>query len=223
MATANAPRRGRPPRIDQSQIVAAARSLPPGQLTMQAVADLLGVDRTTLHYYVGDRDGLLELVVADLFETELRAIKLPEGASWQEILRAYGSAVREGVLKLGVTATSFRLNGTGGVAGLGLAEQVLQALTAGGFAIEDAGRVLTLVAGLAMSAAHDVLGSAASRIHHQMPEVVRVLKDRPSSDFPLLSSLVADRDVEAMAARDFEFNLDIVIVGLERFLADRAF
>ncbi len=109
VTTGNAPRRGRgrPPRIDQKQIVAAARAIAPGALTMQAVADALGVDRTTLHYYVGDRDGLLELVVADLFDSELRSLKLPENASWQEVLRAYGSAIRQGVLKLGLTTTSF--------------------------------------------------------------------------------------------------------------------
>ncbi|WP_135451824.1 TetR/AcrR family transcriptional regulator C-terminal domain-containing protein [Mycobacterium sp. DL99] len=221
MTTGNAPRRGRgrPPRIDQQQIVAAARAITPGALTMQAVADALGVDRTTLHYYVGDRDGLLELVVADLFETELRSIRLPEGASWQEVLRAYGNAIRQGVLKLGVTATSFRLRGPSGAASLALAEQVLRALADGGFGTDDAGRVLTLVSGLAMSAAHDVLGSAESRLHHQTPEVVRALKDLPSSDFPLLSGVVADRGVDATAAGDFDFNLDIVIAGLEQFLA----
>lgn len=224
VSTENAPRRGRgrPPRIDQKQIVAAARAIAPGALTMQAVADALGVDRTTLHYYVGDRDGLLELVVADLFDHELRAIKLPEGASWQEILRAYGSAIRQGVLKLGVTATSFRLSGTGGAASLALAEQVLAALTSAGFHIDDAGRVLTLVSGLAMSAAHDVLGTAQSRLHHQTPEVVRALKDLASSDFPLLSGVVAQRGSDVIAAGDFDFNfnLDIVIAGLERFLAE---
>ncbi len=193
--------------------------MPPGTLTMQAVADALGVDRTTVHYYVGDRDGLLELVVADFFETELASVKLPENASWQEILRAHTRAIRQGLLKLCVTVTSFRLTGTGGAAGLALAEQVLQALTAAGFATDDAGRVLTLVSGLAMSAAHDALGSAGSRLHHQTPEVIRALKDLPSKDFPLLSGVVADRDVDATATQDFEFNLDIVIAGLERFLA----
>ena len=194
--------------------------MPPGELTMQAVADALGVDRTTLHYYVGDRDGLLELVVADLFETELRSIRLPEGASWQEILRAYGSAIRQGVLKLGVTATSFRLSGTGGAASLALAEQVLRALTTAGFGTDDAGRALTLVSGLAMSAAHDVLGSAGSRLRHQTPEVVRALRELPSSDFPLLSGVVAERAAVTTATDDFDFNLDIVIAGLERYLAE---
>nr|MDT0524357.1 maleylpyruvate isomerase N-terminal domain-containing protein [Streptomyces sp. DSM 41633] len=87
----------------------------------------------------------------------------------------------------------------------------------------DAGTVADAIradpAGTYAAAAHDVLGSAESRLHHQTPEVVRALKDLPPSDFPLLSGVVADRGVAATAAQDFDFNLDIVIAGLERFLA----
>jgi AcrR family transcriptional regulator len=186
---------------------------------MQAVADVLGVDRTALHYYVGDRDGLLELVVAELFDAELRSIELPEDAAWQEILRAYGNAVRQGVLKVGATGMNFRLSGSGGAASLALAERVLQALQAGGFDVHAAGRILTLVAGLAMSAAHDILGTADSRVHHQTPEVARALKDLPASQFPLLGAVVAERAAAPAGAEEFDFNLGIIIAGLEDFLA----
>lgn len=80
---------------------------------MQAVADALGVDRTALHYYVGDRDGLLELVVADLFDAELGAIDLPADAAWQDVLRAYANAIHQGVLKYGATRMNFRISGVG--------------------------------------------------------------------------------------------------------------
>lgn len=211
---APARRRGRPRRISHEQIVAAARDIAPAQLTMQAVADALGVDRTALHYYVGDRDGLLELVVADLFEAELCAVELPEHAAWPEVLRAYAAAIRQGVLRCGVTTTNFRIRGVGGAAGLALAERVLTALTAGGFEVDQAGRILTFVAGIAMSAAHDVLGSAESRLHHQTPEVARALGTLPAQEFPLLSAVVADRP----GTDDFDFNLAVVIAGLESYL-----
>jgi AcrR family transcriptional regulator len=181
---------------------------------MQAVADALGVDRTALHYYVGDRDGLLELVVADLFDAELGAAELPQDADWREVLRAYASAVREGVLRCGVATTNFRIRGIGGSAGLMLAERVLAALTGAGFSVEQAGRALTLVAGIAMSAAQDALGSDQSRLQHQTPEVARALKELSEQDFPLLAAVVADRP----GTDDFDFNLGIVIAGLEHHL-----
>src|SRR5689334_6406529 len=48
-------RRGRPPTIDRAGIVAAARRLDPKTLTLQAVADDLGVQRQSLSYHVADR------------------------------------------------------------------------------------------------------------------------------------------------------------------------
>lgn len=209
-------RRGRPPRIDQAQIVAAARALAPGTLTMQSVADALGVDRTTLHYYVGDRDGLLELVVTDLFETELREIELPDDGRWQDFLRAHANAVHRGVLKVGATNTHFRLRLD---AGLAITERVLEALTSTGFTADEAGRILTLTSGIAYSAAHDQLGTEQSKLR-QTPELVRALNERPADDFPLLNEIVANRTDATAAARDFAFGLDVVIAGLEATLVE---
>lgn len=185
---------------------------------MQAVADALGVDRTSLHYYVGDRDGLLELVVTDLFEAELRNIELPEDGSWPEILRAYANAIHRGVLNLQVTGTHFRLRGTGSLA---LAERVLGALTAAGFDIEEAGRILTLVSGIALSAAQDLLGGEQSKLHQQ-PEVARALTELAADQFPLLGAVVQNRLADGAAAQDFDFGLDVVIGGLQQRLAGRA-
>lgn len=208
-------RRGRPPKIDHAQIVAAARSIAPADLTMKAVADALGVDRTSLHYYVGDRDGLLELVVADLFETELGRTELPEDGSWPDVVRAYAKAIHRGVLNVHATGTHFRLRGTGSLA---LAERVLHALTAAGFGVDDAGRILTLVSGIAFSAAHDLLGGEQSKLH-QHPEVARALNELADADFPLLGAVVANRAALEAAADDFDFGLDVVIAGLQQKLA----
>ncbi|MFA5712369.1 TetR/AcrR family transcriptional regulator [Mycolicibacterium sp.] len=208
-------RRGRPPRIDRARIVAAARAIAPEDLTMQAVADALGVDRTSLHYYVGDRDGLLELLVTDLFETELRRTELPEDGSWPEVLHAYATAIHRGVLNVHTTGAHFRLRGTGSLA---LAERVLKSLTEAGFGVDDAGRILTLVSGIAMSAAHDLLGGEQSKLR-QHPEVARALNEVAQGEFPLLGDVVANRAAADAAADDFEFSLDVVIAGLQQKLA----
>ncbi|MCW2521119.1 MAG: Tetracyclin repressor, C-terminal all-alpha domain protein, partial [Mycobacterium sp.] len=51
----------------------------PEYLTMQKVADVLGVNPKALNYYVGDRDGLRQMVALDVFESELRRVKIPGG------------------------------------------------------------------------------------------------------------------------------------------------
>lgn len=207
-------RRGRPPRIDRARIVAAARAIAPEDLTMQAVADALGVDRSSLNYYVGDRGGLLELIVTDLFDAELRDFELPDDADWTGVLRAYGKAVHRGVVHLQATAAQFQLRGTQSLA---LAERVLEALTAAGFTMAEGGHILSLVSGVAYTAARDLLGGEQSRSQHTS-EVARALGEAPAGRFALLGAVIADRAV-AGTADDFEFSLDVVIDGLQLRLA----
>ncbi|MGZ8814674.1 MAG: TetR/AcrR family transcriptional regulator, partial [Mycobacterium sp.] len=120
--------RGRPPRISRDQIVAAARSISTSDLTMQAVADALGVSRKALHYYVGDRAGLLTLMVLDQFERELAPVELPADDDWRATLRAYAVAFRDGLIRVGIEdqATDFtQLRGLSTAAALALADRVL--------------------------------------------------------------------------------------------------
>jgi AcrR family transcriptional regulator len=208
--TTTGARRGRPPRIDRARIVEAARAIAPEDLTMQAVADALGVDRSSLNYYVGDRGGLLELMVADLFDAELRDFVLPEDAEWTDVLRAYGKALHRGVVHLQATATHVQLRGTHSLA---LAERVLESLTAAGFTVAEGGHILSLVSGVAYTAARDLLGGDQSRSHHTS-EVTRVLGAAPAGQFALLGEIIANRAV-AGTADDFAFSLDVVIDGLQ--------
>ena len=75
--TAKPRQRGRPRQITRERIVSAARTLAPEQLTMQAVADVLGVDPKALNYHVGDRETLRELVAVDAFTVELSRMEIP--------------------------------------------------------------------------------------------------------------------------------------------------
>ena len=111
--------RGRPPRISQDQIVAAARSVATRDLTMQAVADALGVSRKALHYYVGDREGLLTLMVLDRFERELALVELPADDDWRVTLRAYAVAFRDGLIQVGAATDFTQLRGLSTVGGVG--------------------------------------------------------------------------------------------------------
>ncbi|OMC38327.1 hypothetical protein A5740_27280 [Mycobacterium sp. GA-1841] len=210
------PRRGRPARIGRAQIVAAARAIPAGELTMKAVADALGVDRKALHRHVGDRGGLLDLVVADHFESELRRIELPADAEWPDALRTYGKALRDGVEKMGGIKEHFRLSGGAESLMLPWAERVLQALVRGGFAVPEAGSILNLVAKVSISAAYE----AESHVHPHLPEVARVLGNRTDTDFPVLTEIVALRAAASPAVDDFQFDLDVIIAGLERRLSE---
>lgn len=211
---ADAPRRarGRPARISREQIVAAARRAPGPELTMQGVADELGVSRKALHYYVGNRQGLLTLVVVDRFEQELERVELPADGDWRAVLRAYAHAYRDGLVQVGVVAEHTPFRGVGATAVLALAERVLAALLDAGFSPDEARRGVTAVANIAQSAAQNVLRD----IHRA--ETRAALENVAEGDYPALR-----RVLETAPHPDhgqFEFELDLAIAGLERLLPD---
>ncbi|KUI35225.1 TetR family transcriptional regulator [Mycobacterium sp. IS-1496] len=206
--------RGRPARISREQIVAAARRATGPELTMQAVADQLGVSRKALHYYVGNRQGLLTLVVLDRFEHELNRVHLPDDGDWRVVLRAYAHAYRDGMVQVGVAVDHTPFRGVGAVAVLALAERVLAALLAAGFGVDDARRGVTAVANIAQSAAQNALSTSMRDVHQA--ETRAALAGVPEADYPALR-----RVLEAASGPDdgqFEFELDLAIAGLERLL-----
>ncbi len=212
-----APRRsrGRPAKISRAQIVAATRQIPPQHLSMQAVADALGVTRKALHYYVGDRQGLLSLVVTDRFEAGLAEVELPRGADWRAVMRSYAHAFRDGLIAIGVTIEHTPLRGAGAAAALGLAERVIAVLLDAGFAPADARRALTAIATIAQTAAHTALQATAGQ-HDYGSETAEALRAAGPEQYPALRSVLSD---PAPAPRDqFEFEVDIAIRGMATLL-----
>jgi TetR/AcrR family transcriptional regulator, tetracycline repressor protein len=217
-----APRtRGRPARISRARIIAAARTIAPETLTMQKVADVLGVDPKALNYHVGDRDGLLQLVVLDVFESELRRVQIPGGGDWRDVVRAYVHALREATIKLGVLAVAIHLPGRQGLGALDPVESVLQALVGVGLDIDEAGRTLTFITELAYAAGRDALRVAENPIHPDVAGISTALRSAAADEFPVLRQVVAAQAGAAPDEGQFEFSLELVIAGLEQLVAGR--
>lgn len=213
--------RGRPPRISREQIVAAARSVAAGGLTMQAVADALGVTRKALHYYVGDREGLLTLVVLDLFEREVGGVELPVDEDWRAVLRAYAIAFRDGLIQVGVATDFTQLRGIGASAALALADRVLDALLSAGLSPDAARHGLTAASNIAQSAAHSVAAQTDSGMHRHRAETSAALQREPQDTYPALRTVLSSAATAGPDAdSQFEFELNLVIAGLERLLDD---
>jgi TetR/AcrR family transcriptional regulator, tetracycline repressor protein len=210
--------RGRPSKINQDRIVAAARGLAPEKLTMQAVADTLGVDRKALNYYVSDRDGLLELVALDAFESEIRRVDLPAHADWRRVLRSYATATKEAFTRVGVLISYVRFDGVTDTAALEVVERIIESLVAAGFGVADAGRAITLVSGVAQAAARETMAVAAGRADPQAENVLHALETTPPERFPLLRRLAADRRAPDRPDEQFDFDVELIIAGLERHL-----
>ncbi len=217
-------KRGGPLRINRDKIVEAARTLDPQTLTMQAVADELGVDRKALNYHVTDREGLLRLIAADVFEgtcaeafqTYFDARGVAPDDDWRAAVRTWAVTVRDSLVATGIVSNYFPL-GADSVRVLEPAEFVLQQLLRAGFDLPTAGRALTGATRLAMGVGRDVLLAAQSGEHPQVPEVRRLLEEggdaTPLEAFRGLAELEINspRDIETQ----FEFELDVFVTGLQ--------
>ncbi|WP_326544836.1 TetR/AcrR family transcriptional regulator C-terminal domain-containing protein [Mycolicibacterium sp. ND9-15] len=211
--------RGRPPRISRDQIVAAARDVASADLTMQAVADALGVSRKALHYYVGDREGLLTLVISDLFERGLTSVELPVDEDWRAVVRAYAVAFRDGLIQVGAATDFSRLRGIGAAAALALADRVLDALLTAGFSPDTARQALTAASNIAQSAAHSSVAQTAAGVHRHRAETSAALEHEPQETYPALRRVLASaRSQRHDAEHQFDFELDALIGALDRLL-----
>ncbi|MFD4948407.1 TetR/AcrR family transcriptional regulator C-terminal domain-containing protein [Streptomyces sp. NPDC058239] len=210
-------RRGRPARIDQDRIVAAARLVAPEDLTMQAVADHLGVHRKALHYHVRDREGLLELLALDTMQTELGRHEAALDGDWQKVLRTFATAVRASIVQTGVLYDYVRMSAAGGLASLARVEQVARALVEAGFDERTAGLTIGFVGELTYASARDAVLVERHGDHPQLTELRRTLDDAPDDEVLVLRRLLSRP--RAGTDEQFEFDLSTFIAGLEQRLA----
>jgi TetR/AcrR family tetracycline transcriptional repressor len=211
------PRRGRPSRIDRAQIVAAARDMDPQTLTMQAVAERLGVDRKALNYHVSDRDGLLELVALDVLHTEMGRISLPDDGDWRQAVRVFARGMRDGMARTGALFDYVRIPLASGRDTLAPADQLIQTLAGAGFAAQDAMRILAFIAEFIFSSARDLVLTERHGVHPQLAEIQRLLDESPAADLPWLRRVTATEGTQA-GEDQLEFDLMILISGLEKML-----
>ncbi|MDI6102556.1 TetR/AcrR family transcriptional regulator C-terminal domain-containing protein [Actinoplanes sp. NEAU-A12] len=210
-------RRGRPPRISRDRIVAVARAMDPAAITMQAVAEELGVDRKALNYHVSDRDGLLELVALDVLNTEVSEVPLPAGIDWRQATRVMARHMRDGMVRTGALFEYVRVPATGGLTIFAATERYAEILLAAGFTEEQTGRALAFLAEFVFSSARDAIMMARrDGVHPQTAEIRRALDAAPADRFRTMRRLMTDGYGPGEAQLDFD--LKIFITGLEQLL-----
>jgi AcrR family transcriptional regulator len=135
---------GRPPRLSQEQIIAAALDVGIANLTMAAVADRLATSHQALYRWVRNRDELVALV-ADAYVQRLDVDPVP-GEDWRAWLRRFADSLcrvvldnlpgfaAEGLMTFRTTLPFLRLN-----------ETALRVLTGAGFTPAEAQRIYQAV------------------------------------------------------------------------------
>jgi TetR/AcrR family tetracycline transcriptional repressor len=121
------------------------------------------------------------------------------------------------LIQVGVATDFTRLRGLSAAAALSLADRVLDALLTAGLDPDHARHGLTAASNIAQSAAHTVVAQTASGVHRHRAETSAALLQEPEGTYPALRKVLASVESQVHDAQtQFEFELDLLIAGLER-------
>jgi len=200
--------------IDLARIVEAARGLPESELTMQAVADRLGVDRKAVNHHVGDRETLLRMVAVDALSANFSVVEIGEADSWQDACRAHARGFVDAVLATGGLAEHLPLGDPAVTGFLQQAEAVLAKMTGAGFDDETAQRGLALLTNLCLGHARDALLAAQGEDRLRPTTLKSALVGRDPDRYPILARIAA-APADTYGSAQFEFSVDVFLSGLQ--------
>lgn len=207
--------RGRPPQITRQQVADAAARLGPAGLTVQAVADELGVTRAAIYHYVDDVDELRRLA-AYARGAPFAALVDGEVGSWQDWLRDFARATRAWRLAHGEPYLVLSLEGPGTNQFLIVIDRAIGVLIGAGFAPGRARYAFQFLVGMVWINAQDELTDRAAAPRDRPP--LRAMP-RDRSKLPDLPNIrAAAEEVTWWGDPDerFERELDWVINALEQ-------
>ena len=158
--------------LDITQIVTAARSIGAANLTMQAVANALGVDRKTINHHVGDRRQLMRMAAISAFSERAMAWTIPEDAGWQEVCRVFSISVVDGLVAAGQFAAHVEADAELIALLVEPAELLAERMAAAGFDDETSVRCLAQITNICLSFAGDAITRSRSQ-GNSRPELLR--------------------------------------------------
>lgn len=187
---------------------------------MQGLADELGIPRKTLHYHVGDRDELLRLAAVDMLKSNLSATPFHSSDDWRQAIHTFATHTRRSVIAAGAWMNYVPFDGRDDLMSIGPAETALKALVEAGFDVPTAARALGLAAEFSISSARDAIFRQEQGSHPQSAFLARLLEQTDEGEYELLKQLSDVNWDEYGSEQQFDFDLKILVHGLERVLSD---
>lgn len=214
MATSRPTGRGRGQRagLDLRQIIDAAKTLDADAPTMQAVADVLGVDRKALNHYVQNRQRLLEILAMDSFLGGIASHEVATAESWQDACRAFAAGITDGVLAAGRLGEHLWFGESHSVLALEATEALFAHLAKAGFADEVAVRLVTMLSTLCLSHARDVAQAADRDLRPRAAALQADLSSVRGAEFTHLARISA-LGVDTYDRAQLQFSVNLFLAG----------
>jgi len=213
--------RGQSAGLDPARIVAAARSLEPSAITMQAVADLLGVDRSAINNHFANKDALLMDVALDVFAEAFATVQIGTRRSWQDVCRKYARGFADSVIATGPLAQHLVSGAPFQGTVLHAAEAMLGAMVDGDIDSDTAIRMLALLNNVCLQYAHDHIAASAAAQGPLLTALRQALAERDADAFPHLARIAVDLP-DVSARTQLDMSVEIIIGGTEALARARA-
>lgn len=155
-------RRGRRPSISREDLIREARRLGPDGIGLQAVADALGVTRTSLYYYVKDQAELGRLVLTALIDDATDERWLPsEKADWSEWLEVFAFELRRKHLSVAPWLRYAQHNPLVTERSLAQMDRLMEHLVRSGFSMQLASQASVFITRIVMATVHQEVAAMA--------------------------------------------------------------
>jgi AcrR family transcriptional regulator len=185
-------------------------------LTMRKLGQELQVEAMSLYNHVANKDEILDGIV-DLVFSE---IALPaDRADWKKAMRRRAISARDALLRHPWATSLMQSRTKPGPATLRHHDSVLGSLRKAGFTLVMAAHAISVIDGY-------VYGFALQQINiplqtpAQVAEVgENILRRLPADEYPHLAEMITEHAMKPGYdyADEFEFGLDLILDGLERF------
>ncbi|MUL84724.1 MULTISPECIES: TetR/AcrR family transcriptional regulator C-terminal domain-containing protein [unclassified Mycolicibacterium] len=207
------PRRGRPPRIDQSAIVAAVREIGSDNVTMRRVAEHLGISLPGLYHHVKNQNDLLRLAA----ESALVMSPPPRytGEHWATWMRSYASYIRTVLASEPALVERFVTGGVRDDMEMECNGDAVEALAEHGLSPDDAMAVWAAVSAMAIGS---VTEAHREHLHAEsgQPWLARIFKltaKRSASDYPTLRA-IAQSGYDPFSEDTFQHRMTMLLTGI---------
>ncbi|WP_127782944.1 TetR/AcrR family transcriptional regulator C-terminal domain-containing protein [Rhodococcus sp. X156] len=209
--------RGQRAGLDRQAVIDAARALAPRAITMQAVADELGVDRKALHHHVRSREALVKMVAADLFTSSFDSARLQQDGDWRQVCTDFARACVDSLVATGELAGCVSLADPLDPVVVRPVEVALDALLAAGFDEECAARGVTALTFLCVGLAQERLRHRRSGQDSGLANLRRALADCDDAAHPTLRRVVEVGHAQGDEAQ-LAMNLRLFLLGMQQML-----
>lgn len=193
--------------------------MPIDKLSMQGVADRLGVDRKALSHHVGSRAGLLKLLALDSFKGEFSLDQITSCESWREACHVYVRSFVSATIQAGPLIDYIEVDTVQTGWFLEVTDALLGHLYAAGFDDETTQRSMVLLTNFCFSHSRDYVrslsGEQLRRIEVLRRSLALVEAGESVDRFPNLQRIGQQPPDATYGESQLQFGLKVLLDGME--------